>query len=322
MAYSKFHNEKNITVARNHLTIAREFKDEATRPEAIAKINRLKCQKNIRKTLERAGYSVNFVEDLLSSRTTPWPGTYDIASWDSPESIEKNRIRKERKAASEKGKREREKNLTEEGIKKLQKKNDEMLLLHSALNNRKLFDYWANKFGVQGDDLEDLWAAGQNLARQQAVADAMAELSTAANIPQDAGLATLRADWLAVLTYLNNSDANIYNLTPLIDPQDPTGPPSSSLREAVKLMGRQDRGLILFLSDHYYGLPHSSPLWSACHCAHGLIELGPAQTERQPHEIPAAKNEVAQEQRKLKEKNRCDGRKRKFRIIDLYPTVK
>ena len=324
MKYSKFNNDHDLKTKKRHAQIAAEYQDPVTRHLAIEKINRLKTPNAIHKTLASKGFSKEFIDEMLSHRTTMWPCTYDINSWTTPEAIEKARQIKERTAANRKAKRERENSLSMEDVIEIQRKNCETLRLHAARNNRSLFDYWAKKFGIREDEREDFWMDGQRSARKQAVDDALTALDAATNIPKDnsQNSRNKRRDWLMTLTYINKSTENTYNLDPVIDPMDPTGPRSSNLNEAVKLLNSIDRGLVLFMSDYSYAINHSNPLWQACICAHNLIESGSIYTERQPHEIPAETNRRAQEVIRLKKQNSADGRKKRFRIVDMYPTLK
>lgn len=324
MKYSKFNNDHDLKTKKRHAQIAAEYQDPVTRHLAIEKINRLKTPNAIHKTLASKGFSKEFIDEMLSHRTTMWPCTYDINSWTTPEAIEKARQIKERTAANRKAKRERENSLSMEDVIEIQRKNCETLRLHAARNNRSLFDYWAKKFGIREDEREDFWMDGQRSARKQAVDDALTALDAATNIPKDnsQNSRNKRRDWLMTLTYINKSTENTYNLDPVIDPMDPTGPRSSNLKEAVKFLNSIDRGLVLFMSDYYYAIDFASPLWDACRYAKSMIEDGPISTERKPYEIPAATNIRAQEIAKLRNKKEPKRKKKRFSILDSYPTVK
>lgn len=324
MKYSKFNNDHDLKTKKRHAQIAAEYQDPVTRHLAIEKINRLKTPNAIHKTLASKGFSKEFIDEMLSHRTTMWPCTYDINSWTTPEAIEKARQIKERTAANRKAKRERENSLSMEDVIEIQRKNCETLRLHAARNNRSLFDYWAKKFGIREDEREDFWMDGQRSARKQAVDDALTALDAATNIPKDdiPGSRTKRMVWLMTLTYINKSSENACNLDPVVNSTDPTGPLSSNLNEAVKFLNNIDRGLALFLSDYYYSIGFDNPLWKACSYATSMIEDGSIYTERQPHEIPAATNKRAQEIVRLKSQKEPKGKKKRFSILDSYPTVK
>lgn len=309
MKYSKYKTDHDLKTKKRHAQIATEYQDPNTRHLAIEKINKLRTPEAIHKTLADKGFSKDFVDELLSHRTAPWPGRSNLDAWSTPEAIEKARLIKERTAANRKAKREWEKNLTEEDVIEIQRKNCETLRLHAARNNRPLFDYWIKKFGVREDEADALWIDGQKFARNQAVDDAMTALDAATNIPKDSR--NTRRDWLMKLTYINKSTENTYNLDR-----------SPNLNEAVKVLNSIDRGLALFMSDYYYAIDFSNPLWDACRYTKAMIEDGPISTERQPHEIPAATNRRAQEIAKLRNKKEPKGKKKRFSILDSYPTVR